>query len=342
MKAWRLKQYNEPLVYEEIDDVTITDPTDVIVKIGGAGVCRTDLHLIEGIWAETLGTPLPFTIGHENAGWVHAVGSHVTNFKVGDPVIVHPVMSCGKCLRCRAGEDMHCENLKFPGLTVDGGYAEYLKTSERALIKLEDNVKPSDVAPLADAGITAYRAVRKAVPLARPGTRVLLIGMGGLGHIAVQLMREMGNAEIIAMDQNEYRLNMALEYGADQGVLAGDRDVSDVRGLTRNVGVDFIIDFVGTDETHAKSMEMLRKGGTYFVVGYGGALKVPSLNIINNEFNIIGNLVGNYNELYELMQLYAQGKVKLHCTQYDLKEANQVLDMLDAGKINGRAVLVPA
>src|SRR5690606_35210375 len=130
--------------------------TDVIVKIGGAGVCRTDLHLIEGVWAETLGTPLPFTIGHENAGWVHAVGSHVTNFKVGDPVIVHPVMSCGKCLRCRAGEDMHCENLKFPGLTVDGGYAEYLKTSERALIKLEDNVKPSDVAPLADAGITAY------------------------------------------------------------------------------------------------------------------------------------------------------------------------------------------
>ena len=342
MKAWRLKKYNEPLVYEEIDDVTITDPTDVIVKIGGAGVCRTDLHLIEGVWAETLGTPLPFTIGHENAGWVHAVGSHVTNFKVGDPVIVHPVMSCGKCLRCRAGEDMHCENLKFPGLTVDGGYAEYLKTSERALIKLEDNVKPSDVAPLADAGITAYRAVRKAVPLARPGTRVLLIGMGGLGHIAVQLMREMGNAEIIAIDQNEHRLNMALEYGADQGVLAGDRVVSDVRGLTRNVGVDLIIDFVGTDETHAKSMEMLRKGGTYFVVGYGGALKVPSLNIINNEFNIIGNLVGNYNELYELMQLYAQGKVKLHCTQYDLKEANQVLDMLDAGKINGRAVLVPA
>lgn len=342
MKAWRLKQYNEPLVYEEIDDVTITDPTDVIVKIGGAGVCRTDLHLIEGVWAETLGTPLPFTIGHENAGWVHAVGSHVTNFKVGDPVIVHPVMSCGKCLSCRAGEDMHCENLKFPGLTVDGGYAEYLKTSERALIKLEDNVKPSDVAPLADAGITAYRAVRKAVPLARPGARVLLIGMGGLGHIAVQLMREMGNAEIIAMDQNEHRLNMALEYGADQGVRAGDRDVNDVRGLTRNVGVDLIIDFVGTDETHAKSMEMLRKGGTYFVVGYGGALKVPSLNIINNEFNIIGNLVGNYNELYELMQLYARGKVKLHCTQYDLKEANQVLDMLDAGQINGRAVLVPA
>ena len=288
-----------------------------------------------------VGTPLPFTIGHENAGWVHAVGSHVTNFKVGDPVIVHPVMSCGKCLRCRAGEDMHCENLKFPGLTVDGGYAEYLKTSERALIKLEDNVKPSDVAPLADAGITAYRAVRKLSLGAARYSRSVNRNGRTRSYCGSAYERN-GECGDIAMDQNEYRLNMALEYGADQGVLAGDRDVSDVRGLTRNVGVDFIIDFVGTDETHAKSMEMLRKGGTYFVVGYGGALKVPSLNIINNEFNIIGNLVGNYNELYELMQLYAQGKVKLHCTQYDLKEANQVLDMLDAGKINGRAVLVPA
>lgn len=341
MKAWRLTEYNVPLKFEEVEDPIVTDPTDVIVKIGGAGVCRTDLHLIEGVWAETLGTPLPFIIGHENAGWVHQVGSHVTNFKIGDPVIVHPVMSCGKCLSCRAGEDMHCENLKFPGLTIDGGYAEYLKTTERSLIKLDDQVKPSDVAPLADAGITAYRAVRKAVPYTKPGTKVLMIGMGGLGHIGVQLMREMGSADIIAFDQNDERLNMALDYGADQAVRAGTNAVRDVRALTNNQGVDVIIDFVGTDETHVSSMQMLRKGGTYFVVGYGGVLKVPSLDIINNEFNIIGNLVGNYNELYELMQLYAKGRIKLHCTHYGLEEANNVLTQLDKGKINGRAVLVP-
>ncbi|MBO8173553.1 MAG: NAD(P)-dependent alcohol dehydrogenase [Bacillaceae bacterium] len=341
MKAWRLYEYNQPLRFEEVEDPVITDPHDVVVKIGGAGVCHTDLHLIEGIWAETLGTPLPYIIGHENAGWVHAVGSSVTEYEVGDPVIVHPVMSCGKCLSCRSGEDMHCVNLKFPGLTVDGGYAEYLKTSERALIKLDDHVKPHEVAPLADAGITAYRAVKKVVPLANPGTKVVMIGMGGLGHIAVQLMRELGNSDIIAVDINDERLNMALEYGADEAVRADDGLVSQVQGLTGNEGADIIVDLVGSDQTHADSMQMLRKGGSYFVIGYGGELKVPSLNMINNEFNIIGNLVGNYVELYELMQLHARGKVKLHATQYGLEEAGDVLKLLHDGKINGRAVLVP-
>ncbi len=341
MKAARLYQYNQALRIEQVADPTITDPSDVIVKVGGAGVCHTDLHLIEGIWAETLGTELPHIIGHENAGWVYQVGSAVSNFKVGDPVIVHPVMSCGKCLSCRAGEDMHCPDLKFPGLTVDGGYAEYLKTSERALIPLPKNVAPADVAPYADAGITAYRAVRKAAPLAVPGTTALMIGMGGLGHIGVQVMRELGNADIIALDRNKERLAMALDLGATHAVEANDRAISQVRDLTAQRGVDFIIDFVGTDQTHADSLQMLRKGGTYYVVGYGGTVKVPSLNIINNEISIVGSLVGNYNELYQLMEMHARGKVKLHSTQYALSEANDVLNLLHEGKINGRAVLVP-
>ncbi|WP_252315026.1 NAD(P)-dependent alcohol dehydrogenase [Sinobaca sp. H24] len=341
MKAWRLKEFNQPLVHEEIEDPEITAPTDVIIKIGGAGVCRTDLHLIEGIWDRALETPLPFTIGHENAGWVHKAGSSVTMFEVGDPVIVHPVASCGKCLSCRSGEDMHCDNLVFPGLTADGGYAEYLKTSERALIKLENGVEPKDVAPLADAGITAYRAVQKAAPFARPGTKTLLIGMGGLGHIAVQLMKEFGAGDIIALDTNEERLNMAMEYGADEKILADGNHLEAVRHLTEDIGPDIIIDFVGEDDTHKESMEMLKKGGHYFVVGYGGALHVPSLDVINNELNIIGSLVGNYTQLYELMKLHAKGKVKLHSTSYPMSEANEVLQMLEEGKINGRTVLVP-
>jgi len=178
MKAALLYKYNETLRIEQASEPDITDPNDVIVKIGGAGVCHTDLHLIEGVWAETLGTALPYIIGHENAGWVHEIGSGVTNFKVGDPVILHPVMSCGKCLNCRSGEDMHCPNLRFSGLTVNGGYAQYLKTTERALIPLPKGVNPADEAPFAAAGITAYRAVRKAAPLAIPGTKVPMIGMG--------------------------------------------------------------------------------------------------------------------------------------------------------------------
>lgn len=341
MKAWRLKQFNQPLEYEDIEKPAVTAPTDVIIKIGGAGVCRTDLHLIEGIWDRALETPLPFTIGHENAGWVDEIGSGVTEFKIGDPVIVHPVASCGKCLSCRAGEDMHCENLVFPGLSADGGYAEYLKTSERALIKLENGVEPKDVAPLADAGITAYRAVQKAAPFARPGTVTILTGMGGLGHIAVQLMKEFGNGEVIALDTNSERLDMAIEYGADEKILADGNHLQRINEFTNGKGPDVIIDFVGEDDTHKESMEMLKKGGHYFVVGYGGVLHVPSLDIINNEFNVIGSLVGNYNQLYELMRLHAKGKVHLHSTTYPMSEANEVLQMLEEGKINGRTVLVP-
>ena len=341
MKAALLYKYNEPLRIEQVPEPVITDLSDVIVKIGGAGVCHTDLHLIEGVWAETLGTALPYIIGHENAGWVHEIGSGVTNFKVGDPVILHPVMSCGKCLNCRAGEDMHCPNLRFSGLTVNGGYAQYLKTTERALIKLPKGVNPADVAPFADAGITAYRAVRKAAPLAKPGTNVLMIGMGGLGHVGVQVMRELGNADIIALDKNKDRLNMSLELGALHAVEANNQTVSQVRSLTAEQGVDIIIDFVGNDQTHAESLQMLRKGGTYIVVGYGGTVKVPSLQLINSEISILGSLVGNYNELHQLMELHARGKVKLHSTKYSLDEANDVLKLLHQGKINGRAVLVP-
>jgi NAD+-dependent secondary alcohol dehydrogenase Adh1 len=341
MKAARLHEYNQPLRIEEVPNPVITESTDVIIKVAGAGVCHTDLHLIEGVWAETLGTELPYIIGHENSGWVHEIGSAVTGFSVGDSVILHPVASCGKCLSCRAGEDMHCEDLKFSGLTVDGGYAEYLKTSERALIKLPDNVDPTDVAPFADAGITAYRAVKKAAPLAMPGTNVVMIGMGGLGHIGVQVMRELGNADIITVDRNEERLNATLDLGATHAVIADDNMIDSVKQLTAGKGPDIIIDFVGSDQTHEDSMKMLRKGGHYFVVGYGGTVKVPSLNIINNEYSIVGSLVGNYNELYELMVLHGRGKVKLHSTKFPFDQANEVLQLLHEGKINGRAILVP-
>lgn len=341
MKAARLHLFNQPLRIEEVADPVITHPNDVIVKIGGAGVCHTDLHLIQGMWDHILGTALPYIIGHENAGWVHQIGSGVTKFKVGDPVIVHPVMSCGYCLSCRRGEDMHCPDLKFPGLSVDGGYAEYLKTSDRALIPLPEGVRPEDVAPYADAGITAYRAVRKAAPLAKPGTKVLMIGMGGLGHIGIQVMRELGNSDIITLDIDKGRLDMSLDLGASHAVVANDKAISQVKSLTNEAGADIIIDFVGNDRTHADSLQMLRKGGHYFVVGYGGTINVPSINIINNEFSIIGSLVGSYNDLYELMELNARGKVKLHTSKYSLDEANEVLKKLEEGNINGRAVLVP-
>ncbi len=169
-------------------------PLDVVVRIGGAGVCRTDLHILEGQWAEKSGVALPYTIGHENAGWVHAVGSGVTNVAEGDKVIVHPLITCGLCRACRSGDDVHCETSQFPGIDTNGGYAEYLRTSARSVVRIDDSLEPADVAALADAGLTAYHAAAKAARRLGPRDRCVVIGAGGLGHIGIQVLKALTSA----------------------------------------------------------------------------------------------------------------------------------------------------
>ena len=175
MKAVRLHQYKELPKVEEVGEPKVTGPHDVIVRIGGAGLCRTDLHIIEGQWADRSGVTLPYTLGHENAGWVQEIGSAVSNVAIGDTVIVHPLITCGLCRACRAGNDMHCSNQSFPGISVDGGMANFLKTSARSVVKLDPSLAPKDIAALADAGLTAYHAVKKAAPTLYPGTKVVVI-----------------------------------------------------------------------------------------------------------------------------------------------------------------------
>ncbi|MFV0302710.1 MAG: alcohol dehydrogenase catalytic domain-containing protein, partial [Paracoccus sp. (in: a-proteobacteria)] len=186
MKAARLYEYdpamNVQLKLDTVDAPTITGPNEVIIKVGAAGLCRTDLHIIEGVWKDIMdgdGALLPYIMGHENAGWVEDVGSAVTSVKPGDAVICHPFNACGICLSCRYGHDMYCDHGKFPGLGLDGGFAEYFKTNERAVIKLNTGITPLSVAPMADAGITAYRAAKKAAKLLHPGGYVVLLGIGG-------------------------------------------------------------------------------------------------------------------------------------------------------------------
>src|SRR6201993_1853753 len=246
MKAVRLHAFNQSPQIDEVPEPKITNPLDVIVKIGGAGVCRTDLHTIEGRGDAAMGTPLPYTLGHENAGWVHEVGSAVTNVAVGDTVILHPVTTCGLCRACRAGDDMHCENSTFPGLSTDGGMAEYLLTSARACVKLDPKTRPQDVAALADAGITAYHAVRKAIPLLYPGTTAVVIGAGGLGHIGIQCLSALTATSIVVIDRNSDALKLAGQLGASHTVLADNtgRHVDAVRDLTGGRGADVVLDFV--------------------------------------------------------------------------------------------------
>jgi D-arabinose 1-dehydrogenase-like Zn-dependent alcohol dehydrogenase len=343
VKAVQIFDYNQPVRLVDVPEPRIEQPTDVIVRVGGAGVCRTDLHILEGVWREALGNPhLPYTIGHENAGWVEAVGVGVTTVKPGDPVILHPQPSCGLCRACRAGNDMHCTNAFFPGLDGhDGGYAQYVRTSIRAVVPLAPGTDPVPLAPYADAGITAYHAVKKLVPLAYPGGTVAVIGIGGLGHFGVQLLKVMTPAKVVAVDTAEDRLAFAKRLGADHGVLSGqDGGVREVLDFTGG-GADVVLDFVGEKGTPETALKMLRKGGTYSIVGYGGTVAPTTLQMIFSELSIIGNLVGTYNDLVELMELAHQGKVQIASQTFPLAEANDVLHALDAGQIVGRAVLMP-
>jgi NAD+-dependent secondary alcohol dehydrogenase Adh1 len=341
MKAVRLHEFGTQPVVDEVPEPVISGPQDVIVRIGGAGVCRTDLHIIDGQWDAAMHTPLPYTLGHENAGWVHQVGPAVTSVAPGDTVILHPVTTCGLCRACRAGDDMHCVNSAFPGLSRDGGMAEYLLTSERACVKLDPQTRPQDVAALADAGITAYHAVRKAVPLLYPGTSCVVTGAGGLGHIGIQCLAALTATTIIVVDRNPDALKLAEQLGARHTVVADGGQVEAVKELTGGRGADVVLDFVAEQGAEADGWAMTAEAGSYYVIGYGGTLTIPTLDIIATERNITGNIVGTYNDLAELMVLAQDGKVTLHTRTYPLTEAAGALADLDAGRVRGRAILVP-
>ena len=341
MKAVRLHGYHQQPVIDEVPEPVAKGPFDVVVKIGGAGVCRTDLHIIEGQWAAAMGVQLPYIIGHENAGWVHEVGSAVTNVAVGDTVILHPTPTCGLCRACRSGNDMHCENSTFPGLSCDGGMAEYLLTSARACVKLDPKTRPQDVAALADAGITAYHAVRKAAPLLYPGTTCVVIGAGGLGHIGIQCLSALTATNIIVVDRNPDALKLAEQLGANHTVVADGKHVQAVLDLTNGAGADVVLDFVAEQGAEQDGFAMTGRAGSYFVIGYGGTIQIPTLDIISTERNIVGNIVGTYTELVELMVLAQAGKVTLHTRTYLLDAAVDAINDLDQGKVRGRAILVP-
>ena len=341
MKAVRVVGYHEPLRMDDVPAPEVTGPHDVIVKIGGAGVCRTDIHILEGQWAEKSGVTLPYTIGHENAGWVHAVGSAVSHVSEGDKVILHPLMTCGLCRACRFGDDVHCENNAFPGISTDGGYAEYLRTTARSVVRIDDRLEPSDVAALADAGLTAYHAAAKAARKLRPGDRCVMIGAGGLGHIGIQVLAALSPAEIIVVDRNPDAVKLAESIGAQHGVVADGSQVEQVLELTGGHGAEQVIDFVGEHGTTSEGIAMTRRAGDYHIVGYGENVNVPTIDLISTEINIIGNLVGSYNDLVELMALAAQQKVTLHTAKYGLDQFQTAIDDLSAGQVRGRAILVP-
>jgi NAD+-dependent secondary alcohol dehydrogenase Adh1 len=343
MKAIRLHAYEQWPSLDEIPEPEVSGPHDVIVRIGGAGVCRTDLHVWEGQWAPKTGVALPYTIGHENAGWVHEVGTAVSNVAVGDAVIVHPIVTCGLCAACRRGDDVHCADQAFPGIDADGGWAELLKTSARSIVKLPDGVAPADVAAHADAGLTAYHAVKKAVlrGMLMPGTRAVVIGAGGLGHIGIQSLQALSPTGIIVVDRDPDALELARSCGADHLVRADGSQVDTVLELTDGVGAEAVFDFVGECGAVAEGFAMTRAAGSHFVIGYGEDIVAPTIDVISTERSFVGNLVGSYTDLAELMVLAGQGQVTLHTATFALDDAVEAMQELHHGRLHGRGILVP-
>jgi NAD+-dependent secondary alcohol dehydrogenase Adh1 len=341
MKAIRVHSYGQPPRLDHVPEPRATGPDDVVVRIGGAGLCRTDLHIIDGWFADAIPADLPLVLGHENAGWVHATGPAVEHLAVGDPVICHPNVTCGACRACRAGDEMRCAaGPSLPGANRAGGMAELFKTNARAIVKLGTGASPAEVAALADAGLSAYHAVAKAVPVLGPGSTAVAVGAGGLGHIGIQCLKAMTPAQVIAVDTDEDARKLALACGADQVIAADGQQAQQVRDLT-GAGADAVFDFVGDDSTIGDSVGMVRPGGTYYLVGYGGTVTFPAMQLVLGEISIVANLIGTHSDLAGLVDFANQGKVVLHSTRYPLDAAGDAIDDLRHGRIRGRAILTP-
>jgi len=341
MWAVRLHKYHDRPRVEQVDEPVIEHPYDVLVDIGGAGLCRTDVHIIEGKWADLSAVSLPYTLGHENAGWVREVGSEVEHLQLGDTVILHPLITCGFCHACRAGDDVHCSKSVFPGINADGGMAQVMRTSARSVVKLDIGTDPAAVAALADAGLTAYHAVKKAAPQLPPGSTCVVIGAGGLGHVGIQSLRAMTAARIVVCDPNSDALALTTGWGAHETVLVDGRQVERVLELTEGLGAEVVLDFVGERGAELDSWRMTKRAGSHYIIGYGGAINVPTIDVISTERNMIGNLVGSYNELAELMALDASAGVHVLTRTYPLQAVQEAMEDLEDGRLRGRGILVP-
>ena len=341
MKAARLHDYCTPL---QIDEVPVPQPGpgQLLVRVEGSGFCHSDLHVIDG---EIRVLPrLPLTLGHENAGVVAEVGPGVAAIHRGDPVVVYGGWGCGSCDACVAGTEQLCDTPGWVGLSnYDGGYAEYLLVPhEKYLVRLE-HLEPRAVAPLTDAALTPYRAIRRALPYIQPDHAVLVIGLGGLGQYGVKLLRLLGGAPIIAVDLSGEKLETAAEYGASHLINAADPELlQKIQGLSRG-GVSATFDFVGSDATLAASFASTRAGGKVTQVGLaGGTARMKVLDNVRFEVAFEATLWGNIRELREVVALAESGLLALGEVEFaPLAQINEVYARLKRGEIRGRAVITP-
>lgn len=343
MKAARIHQYCKPLVIEEVPMPT-PGPGEVLVQVKGAGFCHSDIHVIDG---EIPILPrMPLTLGHENAGVVAALGTGIKDVSEGDPVAVFGAWGCGRCDFCVTGHEQLCERPEWAGLSDrDGGYAEYLLVPhERYLVKL-NTLKPTEAAPLTDAALTPYRAIKKALPALEPDKYVLAIGIGGLGQYGLKLLHVLSGCPVIAVDRAERRLRTATEMGAAHALNFGDPMLSEkIREITGGHGVNASFDFVGTDATLELAIASTRSLGKVAQIGLaGGTAHMKPLERNRFEVQVEATLWGTIKELREVIALVESGRLSTIPTEVvPLERINDVYSRLKRGEIPGRAVIAPA
>lgn len=321
-------------------------PGQVVIRVAGAGACHSDLHLLHDFDEGMVPMQLPFTLGHENTGWVHQLGAGVDNLEVGEPVAVYGPWGCGMCIRCRQGMENYCERqaeigAAGGGLGRDGGMAPYmLVPSPRLLVPLGD-LDPVEAAPLTDAGLTPYHAVKRSLPFLTPGSSAVVIGVGGLGHMAVQLLAALTAAQVIAVDTNDKALQLAKDCGASATVHNGDDAAAEIRELTKGKGTDVVLDMVGIDATINLAVAVARPLSSITVVGIGGGSYPFAFFTVPYEASVATTYWGNLPELMEVIELARAGHIRPTVERFTLDEAPAVYEQLRAGAISGRAVITP-
>lgn len=345
MRALQLTAWQHPPELREVADPE-PGPGQVLVRIGGAGACHSDLHLTEEFPAGLLPFDPPFTLGHENAGWVEALGAGVGGLEVGEPVAVYGPWGCGRCRNCLQGIENYCEHqgeigVMGGGLGRDGGMAPLMVVpSPRFLVPIK-GMDPVHAAPLTDAGLTPYHAVKRSLGLLVPGTTVVVIGLGGLGHMAVQILKELSPATVVAVDLREDALALARKVGADHTVQIGPQAQAEIGEASRGRGATVVLDFVGADATLALGASVVRPLGHLTIVGIAGGTLPISFFGIAYEASVATTYWGTLPELVEVLELAEAGRIAAHVETFPLDQAPEVYASLRAGKLQGRAVIVP-
>ncbi|HET6965882.1 MAG TPA: NAD(P)-dependent alcohol dehydrogenase [Acidimicrobiales bacterium] len=347
MLALRITSWHSDPELVEVDQPR-PGPGQVVIKVGGAGVCHSDLHIMHGL-GDAAPWELPFTLGHENAGWVHEVGAGVTSLEPGQAVAVYGPWGCGGCTRCRLGIENYCENpWEAPviagggGIGADGGMAEYMLLPDaRYLVPLPAGLTPAEAAPLTDAGLTPYHAVRRSWPKLGPAATAVVIGAGGLGHMAVQIIKATTSARVIALDAKKEALQLASSLGADAVVEAGEGAAAEVRDLTGGKGADVVLDCVGSDVTLATAAACARTMGDLTLVGIAGGAMPFSFSTVPYALSMQSVYWGTRPELVEVLELGARNLLRPVVTTYPLDRAPEAYRDLAAGQVSGRAVIIP-